>query len=108
MRFARRYGIVALAKHAHVTTDRNGGNGKFGAIFERAAPQNSAESDRKTQYLHAYATRHPEVAKFMHRDEHADRHEIDECVEKKSGHVGQIAYVELQQLVSGVSIKRKR
>src|SRR5690606_9627519 len=70
----------ALVEHADKATQRNGSNGKFGAVTVTERPQWLAKANGKTQHTHATAARHPEMTVFVNHHQQADgQNKIQQC-----------------------------
>ena len=68
----RRHWRLTLVEHAHITTNREGGQDELGrGPLGLPAPQHLAKPDREPQHPHTTSNSHAVMPVFMDRDQHA-------------------------------------
>ncbi|AMO50490.1 Hypothetical protein AKI40_4113 [Enterobacter sp. FY-07] len=80
--------LDTLIQHFDITAQRNKSDNEFGAVFIRTAPERFTKTNGKALNPHSAAASNPEMAKFMHGDQHTkcndERRQIPENAQHKT------------------------
>ena len=81
------HGPVTFVGQAHIATQRNRREHVLRAITTHAPEQRTPKTDGEPQHFEAESTRHPEMAVLVHRDQHADHHNVRQYLHQSADQI---------------------